>query len=217
MPSDSPLALGRIRAVVIGYLLGTIPSADLASHLLTGGAVDLRSAGTGNPGGLNALRVLGRRAGVGVMAADVSKGVVASRLGRRFAGDGGAHLASVAAVVGHCFPVWKRFRGGLGVATSFGQCLATFPTYAPLDAALAVAGYKASRSRRPALASVSTSSIAWIGAGFVWWRRGLPNAWGPKPSGALPLANAATTAVIASRALVSRSTEVDSVAADGAR
>jgi glycerol-3-phosphate acyltransferase PlsY len=189
-------------AAALGYLLGTIPSADIAARAVSNGSIDLRSAGSGNPGGMNAMRLLGRRVGMGVMAADVLKGTLASVLGRRLAGDGGAHVASVTAVAGHCYPVWTGFRGGKGIATSFGQCLATFPAYAPLDVATAVLAGKAPRVRRPALVSVVVSSLGWIGAGVVWWRRGLPNLWGPRPTGALPLANMATTAVIASSALL---------------
>ena len=74
-------------AAVGGYFLGTAPSADVASRLLTGGAVDLRRAGSGNRGGMNARRLLGRRAGRAVMTADVVKGAAACFLGRRLAGD----------------------------------------------------------------------------------------------------------------------------------
>ncbi len=85
---------------------------------------------------------------------------------------------------------------------SFGQCLATFPAYAPLDVASAVLAGKTPGVRRPALVSVVVSSLGWIGAGVIWWRRSLPNLWGPRPTGALPLANLATTAVIASSVLL---------------
>lgn len=179
-----------------------VPSADFAARMVTGGSIDLRAAGSGNPGGMNAARLLGPRAGIGVMAADIFKGVVAAGLGGRIAGDGGAHVASVAAVAGHCYPVSKRFRGGKGVATSFGQCLATFPAYAPLDVAVAVLARRVPGVKRPALVSVAVSSAGWIGASLVWWKRGLPNLWGPRPTGGLPLANAATTVVIASRSLL---------------
>jgi len=189
-----------LAAVAAGYLAGTAPSAALVARLLTGGSVDLRSAGSGNPGGLNARRLLGRRAGAAVIVGDVGKGVVACLAGRRLAGDLGAHVAGVAAVTGHCYPLWTGFRGGKGVATSFGQCLATFPVYAPVDVAVAVAVARRPSLRRPALTSVAASSTAWLLASVVWWRRGWPNLWVPRPTVALPLANAATIAIILSKA-----------------
>jgi len=194
-------ALRLLLAAGGGYLLGTFPSADIASTVVTRGAVDVRRAGSGNPGGVNAQRLLGRRAGRAVKATDVGKGAVACACGRRLAGDLGAHLAGVAAVAGHCYLVWSRFRGGKGVATSFGQCVVTFPAYAPIDVALAMTVARLPGLRRPALASVSVSSAAWLLASVVWWKRGLPNLWGPRPTAALPLANAATVLVIASRAV----------------
>jgi glycerol-3-phosphate acyltransferase PlsY len=165
--------------------------------------VDLRRSGSGNPGGVNARRLVGRRVGTAVIVADVAKGVAACRWGRRSAGDLGAHAAGVAAVLGHCYPLWTGFRGGKGVATSFGQCVYTFPAYAPVDVALALAVARVPGLRRPALASVAVSSVAWLFASVAWWRRGLPNLWGPRPTAALPLANAVTVLVIASRAVVS--------------
>jgi glycerol-3-phosphate acyltransferase PlsY len=171
----------------------------IIARLRTGGSVDLRSAGSGNPGGLNALRLLGRGAGAAVVAADVGKGIAACIVGRRLAGDLGAHFGGVGAVAGHCFPLWTGFRGGKGVATSFGQCLATFPVFAPADAAIAVAIGRRTRMPRGASAAVAASSTAWLLAGVLWWRRGWPNLWGPRPTAALPLANAATVALIASR------------------
>jgi glycerol-3-phosphate acyltransferase PlsY len=196
-----------------GYLLGTFPSADLASRVVTGGTVDLRRAGSGNPGGVNARRVLGRWPGRAVKAADVAKGAAACLWGRRCAGDLGAHVAGVTAVAGHCYPVWTRFRGGKGVATSYGQCLITFPAYAPLDLALGTSLAKLPGVRRPALVSVLGASVAWLAASVVWWRRGLPNLWGPRPTVALPLANAATLLLIVSRGLgVLRGREPDELA-----
>lgn len=188
-------------AVAIGYLLGAIPSADIASRLAASGFVDLRSAGSGNPGGMNVLRLLGHRAGAAVIVADVAKWIVSCACGRRLAGDLGAHLAGVAAVAGHCYPLWTRCRGGRGIATSFGQCVYTFPAYAPVDAALAVAVARMPGLRRPFLASVFVSSGAWLGASVLWSKRDLPNLWGPRPTSALPLANAATLLVMGSKVL----------------
>lgn len=186
-------------AALLGYAAGTIPSADVATRLATGGSVDLRAAGSGNPGAANASKVLGARWGAGVMAADIVKAAVASRAGQRLAGGTGAHVAGTAAVVGHCFPVWRGFKGGgKGVACSVGQCLATFPAYLPVDlgvAALTASGPWKQRARSATL----MSSFFWVIGAAVWWRRDLPNAWGPKPTAGLPVAAAVSSAVILHR------------------
>ena len=109
---------GIVGAAVAGYLAGTVPSADLAARMATGGDVDLRAAGSGNPGAANAMQVLGPCWGYGVLAADVAKGAAAAVVGRRLAGTTGAHVGATAAVVGHCWPAWTGFRGGKGVATA---------------------------------------------------------------------------------------------------
>ena len=194
--------LRLIAAATTGYALGTIPSADVAARLATRGATDLRDAGSGNPGAVNAMAVLGKGWGYGVLIADVTKGAAACATGRRLAGAVGAHVGGTAAVVGHCLPVWNGFRGGKGVAASAGQCLATFPAYFPIDLGVALA---TARWRRQALAATVAASVTWVGAGVVWWRRGWPNLWGPQPSAALPLAAVATSGVILSRFMVARS------------
>jgi acyl phosphate:glycerol-3-phosphate acyltransferase len=186
-------------AAASGYFLGTVPSADIVSRLASRGEVDLRRSGSRNPGGVNAIRLLGHRAGRVVIVADVLKGFAGCACGRAAAGDIGAHVAGVAAVVGHCYPVWSGFQGGKGAATSFGQCLYTFPAAAPLDLALGIGVARIPGLRRPALASASVSSAVWLAASVVWSRRRLPNSWGPPPTAALPIANAATVLVIASR------------------
>jgi acyl phosphate:glycerol-3-phosphate acyltransferase len=188
-----------ILASAVGYLLGTVPSADIAARVAAGGRVDLRATGSRNPGGVNAVRVLGHAPGRAVLVADVVKGFAACAGGRAIAGDTGAHVAGVTAVVGHCYPLWNGFRGGKGVATSFGQCLYTFPAAAPLDLALAIGVARVPGLRRPALVSTAVSSAVWLAASVVWWRRRLPNSWGPPATGLLPLANAATVLVVASR------------------
>jgi acyl phosphate:glycerol-3-phosphate acyltransferase len=185
-------------AAVAGYATGTIPSSDVAARLATGGSVDLRAAGSGNPGGANAKAVLGARWGYAVMAADIAKGAVAARAGRRLAGDPGQHVGATAAVIGHCWPAWNGFRGGKGVGCSVGQCLSTFPAYFPLDlgvAALAAAG----PWRQRAFVATAVSSTAWVTGAVLWWRRGWPNGWGGRPTAGLPLAAAASSVVIIDR------------------
>lgn len=203
--TESGLPRPPVRALAAfagGYALGLVQSAELVARAATRGTVDLREAGSGNPGALNACRLLGRRAGLAVAIADVGKGALACALGRALAGAGGAHAAGVGAVAGHCYPLNRGFRGGIGAATSFGQCLATFPAYAPVDVAVATTVARLPHLRRPAAAALLVSSLAWIGAGSLWWRRRLPNLWGPRPTIALPLANAASAGLIASRALL---------------
>lgn len=194
---------GLSGAAALGYLLGTLPSADLACRVAGGPRTAVRTGGTRNPGAANALVVLGKRWGYAVMAADIAKGAAACALARRLAGATGAHVAGPAAVVGHCFPVWTGFRGGKGVAVSLGQCLATFPVYVPVD--LVVAGATvAGRWRSRTLTTTVVASSVWVAAALLWWRRELPNGWGPAPSAALPASAAASTAVIMSRFLAGR-------------
>jgi acyl phosphate:glycerol-3-phosphate acyltransferase len=192
----SPSLARLAAAAATGYLAGTVPSADVASRLATGGATDLRETGSGNPGAANAIKVLGAGWGYAVMAADVGKGALACAAGRRIAGDAGAHVAGTAAVVGHCFPVWNGFRGGKGVATSAGQCLATFPAYTAIDLGVAAATASSPRWKQRAFAATGVASACWVGGATLWWRRGWPNLWGPAPSAGLPAAAAASSAVI---------------------
>lgn len=193
---------GLLAAAASGYLLGTVPTADAAARLASKGAADLRTAGTGNPGGANALVVLGRAWGYGVMGVDIAKGAAACGVGRRLGGEAGAHVAGTAAVVGHCFPVWNGFRGGKGVAASVGQCLATFPVYLPFDVGLAWLAATPQWSPKVGtrtLIATGVASSAWVAAATLWWRRGWPNGWAPRATAGLPLAAAASSAVILSR------------------
>jgi glycerol-3-phosphate acyltransferase PlsY len=190
---------GVVAAAVLGYLLGSLPSADLASRAATRGGVDLRVAGSGNPGATNAAKVLGRRWGAAVLAADIAKGVGAGFAGRALAGDAGAYLAATLVIAGHILPPWSRFRGGKGVATSAGACLAVFPAYLPIYLVLAAA--IASVSRNSELAA-QVSGGAWITAAIVWWTASLPNGWGPTPGiGLLAFVVAATLLILAKFAL----------------
>lgn len=183
-------------AASLGYLAGTLPSADIATRLAGADGTDLRSAGSGNPGATNAAAILGPRWGLAVLAADMSKGSLAGTIGRMIAGPAGAYTAAAASIAGHIVPVWSGGRGGKGVATSAGACLAVFPAYFPIDAAVAVAGAAASRD---AERTIRWSCVAWIASSLLWWRRQLPNAWGPEPSVGLPLFAVAGSAMILSK------------------
>jgi glycerol-3-phosphate acyltransferase PlsY len=131
-----------VPSILIGFLLGSIPTG-----LLIGRArgVDLRTLGSKNIGATNAFRVLGPRWGGLVFALDVVKGLVAVLLPRQFAHSFGATsgqaltaalAAGVAAILGHVFSPWLRFRGGRGVATSLGVFLGIVPIPTALAFAL---------------------------------------------------------------------------------
>jgi glycerol-3-phosphate acyltransferase PlsY len=120
-----------IVALVLSYLLGSIPTGAIAGRLR---GVDLRKVGSGNLGFTNALRGLGPRFAVPVLAVDVAKGVASVLAGAAIAGaasplgPAGIKLAcGVAAIAGHVWSVFAHFRGGKGVATACGVFLALSP------------------------------------------------------------------------------------------
>lgn len=114
--------------VVVGYLVGSIPIANLIARRRA--AVDLRTVGDHNPGYWNAKEQLGRRAAVPVFVGDVLKGAVAAAIGLWLAGAGQwwlAYVGAAAAMVGHAFPVFAGFRGGRSVLTFVGGALVFTP------------------------------------------------------------------------------------------
>jgi glycerol-3-phosphate acyltransferase PlsY len=114
-------------AVAIAYLLGSIPFAFLAGKAR---GVDLRRVGSGNLGAANVFRNLGRGWGIAVMAADIGKGVVAVLIAKAIADDPWPAIAAGAAMAGHVFPVWLRFKGGKGVAVGGGALIGLVPAAA---------------------------------------------------------------------------------------
>lgn len=176
--------MGTVAALVVGYLLGTLPSAVVVSRLASGGAVDIRQAGSGNPGALNTLGVHGAKWGAVVLLIDTGKAALASVLAWNVAGDAAACYAGTAAVIGHCFPVWFGFRGGKGIACAGGQCLVTFPVFSPIALAVTVLSTRRRFAARAFLAGVVTAGV-WIAAAVLWVVADLPNAWGVEPGAAL--------------------------------
>ncbi len=188
-----------------GYLIGTFPTADLVTRVATRGQVDIRAAGSGNPGGLNAMKVIGATWGVLVIVVDIVKGVVAGVVGWLIGGEPGAYAGATGAIAGHIFPVWSRFRGGKGVATSGGAVLVVFPIYFPIDAAVAAIGALSTKNSERA---VLISAPVWIGAAVAWWLADLPNLWGPEPSVGLPISATVSVLMIVGKFLASRQPEL---------
>lgn len=112
--------------MALGYFLGTIPFGVLLTRLA--GAGDLRQIGSGNIGATNVLRTGRKGLAAATLLLDLAKGAGAVALGAALLGsDGlanGGAMAGVMAFIGHCYPVWLRFRGGKGVATMMGVVLA---------------------------------------------------------------------------------------------
>lgn len=117
----------------LGYLFGSFPTGYFAGRLE---GIDVRSVGSGNIGATNVLRVLGKQWGYGVFLVDAFKGFAAVRVAfyiaqyfasaREFMVYFGI-LAAITCVIGHMFPIWLRFKGGKGVATSAGAVFGLMP------------------------------------------------------------------------------------------
>jgi len=105
----------------IAYLMGSIPFGLVLSRLA--GLGDIRRIGSGNIGATNVLRTGKRGLAAATLLLDAAKGAVAVLIAQQFGPDM-AVIAAAAAVVGHMFPVWLRFRGGKGVATGLGVLIA---------------------------------------------------------------------------------------------
>jgi glycerol-3-phosphate acyltransferase PlsY len=119
-------------ALIVGYLLGSIPFAYLLGRRHRG--IDLRAAGRGNVGAANLLRNTTKKIGMSAMALDVGKGIASVLVARQVdPGATGPAVAGIAAVLGHIYPVWLGFRGGKGVATTCG----VFSILAPQATAIA--------------------------------------------------------------------------------
>jgi acyl phosphate:glycerol-3-phosphate acyltransferase len=116
--------------VVVAYLIGSVPFALIVAKQW--GEPDLRRIGSGNLGAANVLRSSGVTAGVLVALLDVGKGAAGVMLAARLDGSNTAPaVAGFAAIVGHIYPVWLRFRGGKGVATACGVFTALAPIAVP--------------------------------------------------------------------------------------
>lgn len=150
--------------VLLAYLAGSVPSALLIVQRATGR--DVRREGSGNVGATNALRVGGLKAGAIVTLLDVGKGVLAVWAMSATTPDSAWRAAAAAAaVLGHCYPVWLRFRGGKGVATGLGAYLVLAPKAAV--AALVVWLLVLAVGRWVSLASMVATALFPVFAGWL--------------------------------------------------
>ncbi len=161
-------------AVLLAYVLGSIPSAVLVGKYFYG--IDVRQHGSGNAGATNVLRTIGKKAGISVLFMDMLKGFVAVNLSWLTeyspASDewlGIRAMLAVASILGHIFPLFAQFRGGKGVATMTGTLLALNPAAAVI--AIIFFSLVLSFTKYVSLSSIATALMlpvifgAWFGAG----------------------------------------------------
>jgi glycerol-3-phosphate acyltransferase PlsY len=118
--------LKTIAFAFTAYLLGSIPFAILVTRVKAG--VDVRGSGSGHAGATNTMRAAGWAAGILVLVTDVGKGSLAVWLAARYGGTEAAPIVAAAfVVIGHCWPIFAGFRGGMGMASGGGALLAIWP------------------------------------------------------------------------------------------
>ena len=149
-------------ALVVGYLLGSIPFGLILTRLA--GTQDLRSIGSGNIGATNVLRTGRKGLAAATMICDVLKGTVAVILMGSLGGPNAAMAAGLAAFLGHVFPVWLKFKGGKGVAVYIGVLVGLFWPAAIVFCLLWLA--TAATSRYSSLSGLIASFVTPI---FLWW------------------------------------------------
>ena len=156
----------------VAYLVGAIPVGFIVARVF--GGTDIRRTGSGNIGATNVLRTLGKLPAVVTLLGDILKGYLAVRLaGALVPAPWGEAAGAVLAIVGNCWPVFLRFRGGKGMATGCGAFLALAPL-ATAPAALVWLVITAS-FRYVSLASVMACVCLPIGVallGYPWWSLG---------------------------------------------
>ncbi len=171
-------------AVLLGYLLGSLPTAYLIAQRVGSSYADIRLAGDGNAGAANVGRLVGPRWGVFVGAVDIAKGAAPVLLFNAVTSSwdnvsGAGLLGGIAAIAGHIWPVWLRFRGGRGAATALGVTGAVLTGPVLLVALPALAILWRTRSTTATLAFVYISSIILARAlfdaswGVIWYCVGI--------------------------------------------
>ena len=146
--------------ILLGYLYGSIPFALVIGKVFYN--TDVRESGSGNLGGTNAGRVLGKKAGISVIVLDALKAVIifylSSYLSLKFnLNPDIKYLAGLACIFGHCYPIFAEFRGGKAVSTSLGYFLCIEPLYAVVAIVVFLLVLKISKYL--SLSSISTALI----------------------------------------------------------
>lgn len=124
----------KIIFIFAGYLIGSIPTGYLIGKIFKG--IDIRKYGSGNIGATNVYRILGKRAAIFTLVIDFAKGFIPVILAKQFIGGILPILVGIAAICGHSWTIFLKFRGGKGVATASGVFFALFPLPMVFSAAI---------------------------------------------------------------------------------
>jgi len=150
----------EILLILLGYLYGSIPFALVIGKVFYN--TDVRESGSGNLGGTNAGRVLGKKAGISVIVLDALKAVIIFYLSNYLSlkfnlNPDIKYIAGLACIFGHCYPIFAEFRGGKAVSTSLGYFLCIEPLYAVVAIVVFLLVLKI--SKYVSLSSISTALI----------------------------------------------------------
>lgn len=154
------------------YLLGSIPFGLLLTKIFGGG--DVRKAGSGNIGATNVTRIVGPMGGILTLVLDTAKGAAAVWLAGRVTNESATWMmmAAFAVLLGHCFPIWLRFKGGKGVSTALGVFLVLCPLAAV--SALVLFVLSVTYWRYVSLGSVAAAAAMPLLIYFLWAPRHAP-------------------------------------------
>ncbi len=169
-------------AFVVGYLIGSIPTAVWLGSLW---GVDLRDGGSRNPGANNARRLGGFKLALIVLIVEVVKGVTAVAAGFAIGDDSGAVAAGLGAIAGNVYNIWLGFRGGKGLGISAGVLLGTWPVMFPV--ALGILILTSALTRSTGKGTLIGLSVLIVGA-LAWDQLGMGDAWGVEDQRLLLLA-----------------------------
>ena len=160
--TDDGSWLPTIAAVILGYLLGSIPFGLLLTK--AAGLGDIRRIGSGNIGATNVLRTGNKKLAAATLLLDAAKGAVAVLVARHWLGAAPAMAAGIAAFLGHIYPAWLRFKGGKGVATYLGVLIALAWQLAAVFAIswLSVAKLGRISSLAALVATLAVTLVSWL-------------------------------------------------------
>lgn len=155
-------------ASLVGYLIGSVPTAGLVARLW---GIDLRNVGSRNPGTHNALRHGGALLAAVVLIVEAAKGYGAVWAGYALADDAGVVTAGIGAVAGNVYNVWYRFQGGKGLGISLGVLAAAWPAVLPVVVGVIVIAVITTRSSGMAALSAMVGLIV---SAVLWTLNGWP-------------------------------------------